>query len=143
MKIFEAIRRDHDKQRALIKLLLDTNGESNVRADFFQQLKDELESHAIAEERHFYSPLMESDNTIGMSRHGIAEHHQMDKLIEKLDNTPMDAPDWLNVMKELADKVEHHLAEEEEEFFQQAGKVLSETEKEELAQNYTEEMKAS
>ncbi len=143
MKIFEALRKDHDKQRALIKVLVDTEGESEVRSDFYQQLKEELKIHAIAEERHFYAPLMKSDATIGLSRHGIAEHHQIDELIAKLDETDSSSSQWLKIMKELAHKVEHHLAEEEKEFFQQAGKALSEEEKEDLAQAYVEEMQSN
>ena len=45
MKIFEALRNDHDKQRALINLLLDTHGKSDVRSEYYQQLKTELETH--------------------------------------------------------------------------------------------------
>lgn len=142
MKIFEALRRDHDKQRALVKVLLDTNGDSKVRQEFYPQLKHELKIHAVAEERFFYAPLMKKDETIALSRHGVAEHHQIDKLIEKLDDTDMSTGAWLTIMKQLADKIEHHLAEEEQEFFQQAGKALSEKEKQDLANLYTEEMQA-
>lgn len=141
MKIFEALRQDHDKQRALLKLLLETKGDSSTRADYYQQLKGELELHAVAEERHFYAPLMQLDSTIDMSRHGVAEHHQIDKLIAKLDDTGMSSSSWLATFKQLAEKVEHHLAEEEQEFFQQAGKSLSEEQKKTLAHDYRAEMK--
>jgi hypothetical protein len=142
MKIFEALRRDHDKQRALIKLLLETKGESSTREEYYEQLKTELVTHAVAEERHFYAPLMKADNTIGLSRHGIAEHHQIDKLIVQIDGTSMSSSSWLTIFKQLADKVEHHLAEEEQEFFQQAGKALSEKDKLNLAEEYLAEMEA-
>lgn len=140
MKIFEALRKDHDKQRALIKLLLDTKGDSSTREEYYSQLKKELESHAVAEERHFYAPLMQADQTVDMSRHGVAEHHQIDKFIAKLDETEMSSSAWLTTFKQLADKVEHHLAEEEQEFFQQAGKTLSEKQKTSLAADYLAEM---
>ncbi|MBF7073436.1 hemerythrin domain-containing protein [Glaciecola sp. MH2013] len=140
MKIFEALRKDHDKQRALVKLLLDTEGKSSVRETYYQQLKDELEAHAVAEERHFYAPLMQADATVKLSRHGVAEHHQMDKLIAELDECDMATPKWMITFKQLAEKIEHHLAEEEREFFQQAGKALSEQEKEDLATEYQQEM---
>lgn len=142
MKIFEALRKDHDKQRALVKLLLDTEGSSDVRQTYYAQLKQELELHAVAEERHFYAPLMQSDETVGLSRHGVAEHHQIDKLIAELDNTEMSSPSWLTTFKKLAEKIEHHLAEEEREFFQQAGKALSEKEKTKLATDYQQEMRS-
>lgn len=138
--IFESLRESHDKQRALLKALLETSGESDTRKDLYHELKEELQLHAAAEERHFYSPLIEKDRTIDLSRHGIAEHHEIDELIEQLDNTDYDSPAWLTHMKSLAHKVEHHLDEEEHEFFQQAGKVLSEKQKENLAQEYEQEM---
>ena len=136
MKIFEALRNDHDKQRALIKLLLDTTGSSVVRAEYYQQIKTELASHAVAEERYFYAPLMQLDSTVDLSRHGVAEHHQIDKFIAELDDLEMSSPQWLLTFKKLADKVEHHLKEEEQEFFQQAGKAFSDQEKEQLASHY-------
>lgn len=140
MKIFEALRNDHDKQRALINLLLDTHGKSDVRSEYYQQLKTELETHAVAEERYFYAPLMQLDNTVDLSRHGVAEHHQIDKYLAELDELEMSSPQWLATFKKLAHKVDHHLAEEEHEFFQQAGKALSEKDKNKMADNYLNEM---
>jgi hypothetical protein len=36
---------------------------------------------------HFHAQLMESDHAIEYSRHGIAEHHEIYSLIEKLEET--------------------------------------------------------
>ena len=138
--IFEVIKEDHEKQRLLMNALIETTGSSKSRIDLFDDLKKNLQVHSIAEERCFYAPLIEHDNTIEHSRHGIAEHHQLDKLIASLESTPMDSPNWLKVMKELQHKVLHHLAEEEHQFFQQAGKVLKDKEKHTLAEQYLKEM---
>ncbi len=78
--------------------------------------------------------------TIEDSRHGIAEHHEIDELIEALDNTEFSDPSWLTKLKKLKDKVEHHLADEEQAFFQRAGKVLDKSEKSQLADEYQKEM---
>ena len=142
MKIFEALRHDHDKQRGLIKLINETSGDCNTRQVFFEQLKKELSQHAVAEERAFYAPLMNEDSTIKMSRHGIAEHHQIDKFIEKLDQTEMSSPAWLVTFKKLADVISHHLDEEEKQFFDKASDTLSEKQKTDLAMQYQEEMGA-
>lgn len=140
MEIFEALRKDHERQRLLMKILVETTGDSDSRRDFYEEFKKSLQSHAIAEERHFYVPLMDSDKTIEKSRHGIAEHHEIDEYIAKLDETEMSSPVWLKTMKSLQELVEHHLAEEEREVFQQAGKVLSPKQKDELATDYQQEM---
>jgi hemerythrin superfamily protein len=141
MTIFEELRVDHDKQRKLLELLLETTGEEQERKQYYQQLKLQLEQHAAAEERYFYNPLIKDDNTIEMSRHGIAEHHEIDELIETLEQTEMSSPAWLQHFKNLKHKVLHHLEDEEQGFFQRAGKVLSEPEKSDLGNDYRNMMK--
>ena len=136
MNIFEEIRKDHEKQRNLIAELIETVGESDERKDLWARLKEELEGHENAEERYFYNPLMKHDLTQGMARHSIAEHHEIDELVEELDGTDMTAPKWLLTAKKLKEMLEHHLEEEEHEIFQQAGKALTEAEKSKLAEQF-------
>ena len=140
MKIFEALRQDHEKQRLLLKILAETSGNTAARREYYEALKTQLESHAIAEERHFYTHLLEKDATVDLTRHGIAEHHEIDELLGKLDETDMSSPAWLRHLKTLQEKVEH-LADEEQEFFQVAGNVLNDSQKTKLANAYREEMK--
>ena len=78
MNIFEALRQSHTVQRHLSALLLKTHGDTAERHTLFQALKGELAVHALAEDRHFYIPLMQHDAGIDLSRHAIAEHHQID-----------------------------------------------------------------
>jgi len=136
MNIFEALRISHATQRGLADQLLLTTGDSAERALLFKDLKRELEAHAVAEERFFYVPLIAHDTTQEPSRHGIAEHHQMDKLIEALETTDRSSPAWLAGAKALHHKIYHHLEDEEHSVFQLAGKVLSEAEKLSLAKGY-------
>lgn len=140
MDIFEAIREDHEKQRTLIAQLCKTQGDSDGRSELFKRLKAELDRHAIAEERHFYVPLMEKDLTQEKARHGVAEHHELDDLIEKLETTDHSSSGWLVTAKKLEEKLIHHLDEEEHQIFQLAGKVLSDDEKESLATDYRKEV---
>lgn len=90
----------------------------------------------MAEERYFYSPLIDSDQMQEDARHGMAEHHEIDDLIEKLDETNFDSPGWLAHMKTLAEKVDHHLDDEEKEFFDKVKKLYSDDEAEALAKGY-------
>ncbi|MGJ8684699.1 MAG: hemerythrin domain-containing protein [Nonlabens sp.] len=141
MNIFEALRKDHDVQRDLIDKLLKTSGDTEERKELFDKLKTELVTHEDAEERYFYIPLIEVDMTQERARHSIAEHHEIDELVEKMEETDRSSSAWLTYMKELAHQVEHHLEEEEQEIFQLAGKVLNEKEKETLAGEYQKHMK--
>lgn len=141
MNIFEAIRKDHDIQRELCRLVTSTSGDSKERKQKWQELKHELQIPADAEERTFYAPLIHNDMMQEHARHGIAEHHEMDELIEKIDDTDMDSPAWLVYAKQLCEKVEHHLEDEEHSFFQLAGKVFTESQKTDIAKDYLKQMK--
>ena len=136
MNIFEALRTSHETQRALADQLIRTQGNSDDRDLLFKELRAELAAHAAAEERFFYVPLIAHDMTQEPSRHGIAEHHEMDELVEKLEDTDFSSPAWLATAKELHHKIYHHLKDEEQGVFQLAGKVLTEAEKISLAKDY-------
>lgn len=140
MNIFESIREDHEKQRTLAELLTKTSGDSEGRDELFQRLKRELEVHAIAEERHFYTPLISDELTQEKARHSIAEHHEIDELIKKLEETDYSDPGWVATAKKLHEQVVHHLDEEEHEVFQLAGKALTEDQKTSLAKDYRTSM---
>ena len=140
MKIFEAIRKDHDIQRILLRNLTSTSGATEERKRIYYQLKRELKIHANAEERHFYVPLFENDSSQDQARHGVAEHHEMDEIIAQMDQTDFSSPAWLLLAKKLEEKVLHHLKDEEQEFFQLAGKVLNENQKKNLGKDYIIEM---
>ena len=140
---FDAIRKDHDTQRGLLKKLIKTEGDTKKRDTLFKSLKKELDVHANGEERHFYKPLISNDMMQEKARHGIAEHHEIDELIEQLENTDYDSSAWLKIAKNLKEKVEHHLEDEEHTFFQLAGKVFSENQKEALAKDYINYMESN
>ena len=139
MNIFEALRLSHDTQRALALHLLKTQGDTTERHDLYLQFKRELGAHAAAEERCFYLPLIEHDSSIAQSRHGMAEHHQFDDMVEKLDKVEFSSSGWIAQFTKLQEKVFHHLEDEEHAIFQLAGKVLTEKQKTELAKAYEEE----
>lgn len=140
MNIFDAIRKDHDIQRSLAEKLIKTEGDTKIRRDLWKALKHELAIHADAEERYFYVPLIKKDMTQEHARHGVAEHHEMDELVEELEKTDMSSAGWLVTAKKLKEKVFHHLEDEEHTFFQLAGKVLSESEKSDLQNQYRKHM---
>ncbi|RDK89054.1 hemerythrin domain-containing protein [Marinirhabdus gelatinilytica] len=140
MNIFEAIRADHDIQRELLDKALDTSGDTQERKKIWEKLKVELKGHETAEERNFYKQLIDNDMMVEHTRHGIAEHHEIDELITKVDESEMDSSAWLAHLKALDHQVRHHLEDEEKSFFQMAGKVFSESQKTELAKKYNAEM---
>ncbi|WP_410210260.1 hemerythrin domain-containing protein [Aquirhabdus sp.] len=139
LTIYEALRQSHEIQRDLYAKLLKTQGDSTERDELFTSLKIELAAHAAAEERHFLIPLLVQDSGINISRHAISEHHELDELVEKLEETDYSNTGWLANAKALADEIEHHLGEEEHGFFQFSGKLLTDKQKTDFAQAYLTE----
>jgi len=140
MTIFESIRSDHETQRTLIDVLVDTEGDSDGRHEVWERLKRELEAHAAAEERFFYVPLMEHDSTQETARHSVAEHKELDDFIEQLDAYDMSGPQWIQTARDLRDRLLHHLEEEEVEVFPVAGKALGDAEQDVLGSDYESDM---
>lgn len=139
MDIFAALIQSHELQRELCRQLLAAVGDPTRRGEVLSQLKAELAAHETAEERMFYVPLIEHDETVDAARHGIAEHHEMDEMVEDLDKAEAGSPEWLEALGKLVHKIEHHLDEEEQKFFPQAREVLSRAEQKELGEPYREE----
>ena len=139
MNIFEALRQSHDVQRELGEELLKTKGASAERDEIFKQYKIELTAHETAEERYFYIPLLMDDNGLDLTRHAIAEHHEIDELIEEVEQADQTTSAWMAAAKRLVDQVKHHLSEEEQRFFQMAGKILTDQQKQKLAKQYLDE----
>jgi hypothetical protein len=140
MNVFEALRQDHEVQRDLLDRLEDTQGAEEVRKQNFARLKEELSNHAAAEEKCFYAQLMTVDLTQDKARHSVAEHKDMDDLVEELSEIDYSSPQWLPKFKDLKHLVSHHLEEEEQEVFQMAGKALTEKQKTEFGEQYRNEM---
>lgn len=138
--IFEALRQSHDLQRDWCEQLLQTQGASEERKTLFKQLRIELDAHASAEERHFYLPLIESDQGLSISRHAIGDHRKIEKCVETLQQTDMSSPGWLAAARKLVDEVLDHLQEEEHGIFQQAGKILSDQQKTDLIEPYLRQL---
>lgn len=136
MNIFQSIEQDHHIQRQLADQLLATSGDTEERRELFARLKQELAAHADAEERYFYVPLIKIDSTQDHARHGIAEHHEIDELVEKLEQTEFSSPAWLSFAKDLVHKVKHHLAEEEKDYFPVAESIISNDKADVLGDEY-------
>ncbi len=140
MKIYEAIKVDHDIQRDLCNKIVKTSVASEELKKLWRELKKELEVHAVAEERHFYSALIDTDKMQEDARHGIAEHHEMDELIAELDDLNIGTLHWMETLKKLIDKVDHHLKDEEDDYFKKAKEVYTENESKTLAKKYKDTM---
>lgn len=124
--IFEALKTKHDVQRTLCQTVQKhlKNGDIAAAKKVYPELEIELQAHAAAEERHLYVPVMQYDEGLDLSRHAIAEHHEMDEMIHTLNDGRISNETWQKTCLELIDEVLHHIKEEEQKFFLDAQKIL-------------------
>lgn len=134
--IYDALRESHEIQRSLCRKLLRSAAGSERRTQLFAELRSELAAHAAAEERFLYAVILMDDLGLDPSRHALAEHHDIDELVEELGAAPATGGSWMAVAQRLTHKVTHHLKEEETKFFQTSGKILTDKQKLLLAKRY-------
>ena len=134
--IYDALRESHETQRSLCRKLLRSRPGDARRGELFRELRIELASHAAAEERFLYAPILMFDGGLNVSRHALHEHHELDELVEKLQDGEPGDRGWMATAKVLSREVHHHLREEERKFFQVSGRILGTREKVALAGKY-------
>ncbi|WP_348762755.1 hemerythrin domain-containing protein, partial [Hyphomonas atlantica] len=134
--IYETLKKDHDTHRELLAQLAETTGDSSRRRELWKQFYYDVGGHAAAEEETFYSPLMEKEDGQPKGRHSVAEHKELDDIIQELDEMDMSSPGWMTRFKTLRHDYEHHIDEEEEEIFPVAKKVIGKDEDGAISQSF-------
>lgn len=122
---FERLKQDHDKHRELLAQIGDTQGESPERQALFTELTKELKGHAAAEEQALYSTMMRKPPTTEDTRHSVAEHHEIDEMLNDLAATDMASGGWLIKFRTFEETYLHHIKEEEEEHFPEFAEHLT------------------
>lgn len=122
--IYEELKSDHDKHRDLLAQLEKTSGDSEERRTLWKTFYYDVGAHAAAEELAFYSALIAKSDGQPEGRHSVAEHHELDEMIQELNDMVMSSPGWLTRFKTMKDRYEHHIEEEEEDIFPVAKEVI-------------------
>ncbi|WP_297800879.1 hemerythrin domain-containing protein [uncultured Brevundimonas sp.] len=124
--IFGRLVEDHDKHRALIAMIEETtSGQPEQRKKLFEAFCKEVQAHANAEDQALWSTVLREPSTTDDARHAVAEHKELDKLMADLAARDYGNPGWLRRFAALKEEYLHHIAEEEQEQFAAAEKILS------------------
>ncbi|KWV92779.1 hemerythrin domain-containing protein [Erythrobacter sp. YT30] len=115
--VLKRIEEDHNRQRDLLDKIARTEGDSEERRELFTKLTKELKSHAAAEEQSVYSEMLADPKANDETRHSVAEHQEIDEMLNDLAAIEMSSPAWLQKFKEFDDRYRHHINEEEEDHF--------------------------
>lgn len=124
-RIFEDLKADHDRQRALLERVGGASGADQGRREAFETLRLELQAHAAAEEESLYATMLADPELREDARHSVAEHKEVDDLLGALLELDFGSEAWDAKFGELRHRYEHHIEEEEDEMFPAAAERLS------------------
>ena len=140
--IYETLKQDHDRHREMLAKIGDTSGDSEERRKLWDAFFYDVSAHAAAEEETFYSKLISDEDGQPEARHSVAEHKEVDDLIEEINETEFSSPTWLTKFKEMRERYEHHIEEEEEDIFPVAEKVMGKDGNEKIGSAFDTRKKA-
>ena len=124
-RIFEDLKRDHDRHRRLLEQLASSKGDGAERRAQFETLRRELQAHAAAEEESLYATMLGCPDLRDDARHSVSEHKEIDDKLGELVDADIGSRDWGETFGELRHRYLHHIDEEEAEMFPNAGEVLT------------------
>ncbi|MFC2952791.1 hemerythrin domain-containing protein [Marinicaulis aureus] len=126
MNIYDRIKQDHDHAREVMKKLKETTARAEkTRHKLFDEFKLDMWAHHKVEEAVFYSFLRDDTKMSDDSYEALNEHHVANGLLEELDTFPVGSDEWGVKFGALSELIEHHMDEEEKDFFPKARKLLS------------------
>lgn len=132
-RIFEDLKKDHDRQRKLLEQLGETSGASDERKTLFETLRQELQAHAAAEEESLYATMLGMPDLREDARHSVSEHKEVDDMLGELVAMELGSKAWLMKFREMRHRYLHHIDEEEEEMFPAAARQLTPEAEERIA----------
>ncbi len=130
-RIFEDLKADHDRHRALLKQIAE--GETE-RESAFEAFRVEVTAHAAAEEESLYATMLAMPDLRDDARHSVSEHKEIDDYLGELLALDFGGADWEAKFREMRHRYEHHIGEEEEEMFPAAAAKLGAADEARLAE---------
>lgn len=112
--IVNLILEDHKPLKKLISIMKNLDKDMETRAEAFEEFAPLLASHAKPEELTLYTFMKSEEETRELGFEGDVEHQLADQLLEEIMRTD-DEDLWSARVKVLAELVEHHIEEEEED----------------------------
>ena len=130
MNALTLLRKDHREVKELLKEAEDAD--TTQKQKLFQQLKGDLQVHEAIEEEIFYPALKEHPKTKELTLEAYEEHEVVDHVMGQLERLSPDDQTWDAKFSVMEENLKHHINEEEREMFEQAQKVFSDDELEQL-----------
>lgn len=135
--ILDVIREDHKPLKELIEVMKDAERPFAERKQAFTEFAPLLITHAEAEEKALYE-FMKTKKDLKMDAfEGDTEHMLADQLCEQIERVT-DEDEMGAMIKVLAESVEHHIKEEENDMFPEIEKSVKPEQLVSLTKKYIE-----
>jgi hypothetical protein len=136
--ITELMLRDHKVLKRLIRVMKNPDREPAELRRAFEAFAPALDAHAKPEQESLYARLKQREQGDELRPEGFegqTEHEVADLLVNEIKGTE-DEDEWKARVKVLAELVEHHLEEEEEEMIPDLRKELELEERVDIGDEY-------
>ena len=122
----DSLAAEHDSVLAIFDKMLATDPTQTMqRKMLLMKLGYAIDKHAYAEEHVVYPALREANDTAD-ARELETEHGEVKEFLYRLQHMELDAPNWLETIREFRQAVEAHARMEEDEVFPKLRSEISE-----------------
>ena len=140
--IFQRLKTDHEDHRELLDKLGETESGSDKRTELFEKFTLDVKSHAAAEEQALYSTMLRKPKSTDETRHSVAEHHEIEEMLNDLAATDPASDEWAEKFAKLDHDYRHHINEEEEDHFPDFEKLLTDEDRQHMQEVFNRRKKA-
>jgi hemerythrin superfamily protein len=131
MDALELLKIDHDQVGQLFDQIEQADS-TNEKRRLFQDLKQQLDTHAYIEENVFYPYFEDNEEMSELIEDSFDDHQEMRDLIQEIellsdsvDASNLEDSDWDDRFDDLMECVEDHVSMEEEELFPRVESSMS------------------
>jgi iron-sulfur cluster repair protein YtfE (RIC family) len=135
MDAIRFLKQQHDEAKAMFGQIEQASGQQ--RGALWKKLEPELKLHEQIEEAHLYGPVAEDtrvrDSTL---REWNAHHHEevgeAESMIAEIGGLNPPDTEWMEMVTELKETLEHHIQEEEQQIWPKIQQVWDRSKLEEV-----------
>jgi hemerythrin superfamily protein len=127
--IIDLLKKDHENVKKLLNETIEKKDTSK-----YPQIQKSLRIHMEGEENLLYPKTRKQATDLTLEAY--EEHDLVKKELRDIDNLNINDEHWMPKMKVVKDLVEHHVEEEEEEYFPKSEEILGSKQLDQLGQKY-------
>ncbi|HEU0154869.1 MAG TPA: hemerythrin domain-containing protein [Stellaceae bacterium] len=140
MTIYDELKKDHDDVKEMLGRIEQMSPRASTSKErLFEQLKAAMTAHSRAEEKVLYDAMKPEETTHDDALEGYEEHHVVDLLMREIARLAPTDEKWTAKFTVLKENIEHHIQEEEGEFFAKARKIFDRAAAQEMAAKFLAE----